>query len=105
MKTSFVENKEFSFGTKIRGIGEACKPKVILSPNCHRTRIEAVTLFCDRIDNVRYHTQSRLFGKRIDPKPRWIGDQKHVRFINCRPAAQAGRIKSETLFKAIFRQL
>src|SRR5918993_994499 len=99
MKLRGIEDEKLSFRSEISDVCESGKFQIALSPEGNGARIEGIAFFGDRIDSIPDQAKSWLFGKWIHPGARRIGNQKHVGFVDCSPAANRRRVKAEPLFE------
>src|ERR1043165_7758456 len=102
MKFCGIKNKKLCFRTVVSSVGKPGKLQITFSALSNGTRVKRVTFFGNRIDSAANQTQCRLFGERIHPEPGSIRNQEHVRLVNCSPAADRRRVKSESVFELIF---
>src|SRR5262249_12931690 len=79
--------------------------EISLSSLGERSRVQPITLSCNRLDDVCDQDQRRPIHKRIDPVTRWIGNHQHVALIDGCPTPQARCVKPEAVLKGAFVQL
>src|SRR5579885_1651762 len=100
-----IKDEELRFSTEVSCIANAGIGEVGLSLLCHVTRILLIVLLRDGIHNVANHHQCRRICKRIEHEPAWIGDQKHIAFMDCCPATDAGAIHAKPILKGFLLEL
>src|SRR6478736_3862784 len=83
-----IKHEELSFGSEEDCVGDTRKFQITLSPYCYRSRIKSVAFFCDGIHDICNQDDRRFRREWIEPESRWIRDQKHVGFVNSRPASK-----------------
>src|SRR2546423_3163187 len=105
VKTHIVEDEELGFGAEVDRVGDTRELQVTFGALGQGARVEPVALAGDRVNHVSSDAERRAIHELIDPEPRDVGDQQHVRLVDRRPAAQTRRVKAEAGGERIFGQL
>ena len=83
--THIVEDEEFRFRAKERGVTHARRFQVSLGALGDRTRAADVTLAGGRFDDVATDDEGFLFEERIHDGGGWIRHENHVGLIDALP--------------------
>ncbi len=99
IEANIVEDEELGLGSKVGGIGNTAVFELQFRLLGDPARIAVVVLARNGVDDVAEHDQCPGLRERIHEGSGGIGNDEHVALVNRRPAADAGAVDSEAIFK------
>ena len=105
VEADVVEDEELGFGADEAGVGDAGALQIVDRLAGDVARIARVVFARDRVLHVADDAERGDHGERIDERRIGLRQQQHVALVDRLPAADAGAVEAEAVFKRFFFEL